>query len=1182
MRGFMKWGSGMRILELDLIAYGLFEKKTLDLSKGREGLHIIFGPNEAGKSTALRALKALLYGIPTRTPDNFKHRYNDLRVGATIRLADGSEIPFIRRKGHKNTLRDENDRKKLDDSFLTKLLSGVNADLFSNFFGINHISLREGGKDILSGEGDAGQALFSAGMGISGLRGVLSNLDEEAKQLFAERAQKPVINQALSELKDVKKMIRDASLSSVDWQHHHDTLKNSLVQKEKLDEEMTALRREDKRLDRIKKSLVPAAKRKEMIREREEMGEIPLLRENFTEERVGTVQTLMNARTVEKETEETLKTIEKEIENVIVPETILRWSDAIERLYKDRGGPDKAQKDLPYLIAQRDQAERDAETILHEVHPQFDSKEAEALQLTAQDKARISELSSQYQALINKNKDSKEKIDDLKRQIEEAKNTIQSMEEPKNTDFLESAIQTALEQGNVETVLKTAARECQQLEDECGINLEALPLWNGSLEGLEKLPAPPEETIDRFETEFSETKNELNKINGLILDEEKKKSDLDQKVDEIQSKGKVPLEEELTQAREKREEGWRLVKAAWLEKKENQEETKRFADTFGLGLPLSSAYEKSVVSADDVSDQLRNEADRAAAYAQLVIEREKCIQRIEDFSNQRDRQNQREKEIQNNWSNLWSFLETEPLPPKEMRSWMRKRDSLIHKSEEFRDKHRQINELKVCIEKCQSQLGRCLESLGEPKDVKDESLQQIIERARRVIKRIEQIAKNRENFETEVSGLEKELEKNIQIQKRAEFDLLQWGTKWADAVKPLGLNREASPGVANAVVGKIAESLEKRKDARGFQDRIDGINREMKQYSAEVKDLAEKAAPDLINQPALSVIDELYVRLNEARKKSDLKTRLIESLEKKTKVLEKARTEINQSNACLHELQREAHCNELDELPEAERKSKRAREIDQNIRNLEERLIELGDGMGVDELIQDAESSDADVLDSQIAGITEQIRELTDKQSKLSETIGAERRELESMRGDSKAAESAETAQEILARIRAGVERYTVVRLASAALRREIELYREKNQGPLLLRAGELFSELTLNSFEKLDTDFNEKDQLVLQGIRSGSGERIDVDGMSDGTRDQLYLSLRLASLERYLKNHEPMPFILDDVLVHFDDERSNAALRLFAEISNRAQVVYFTHHERLLELAQETVGEEILQINRL
>ena len=78
------------------------------------------------------------------------------------------------------------------------------------------------------------------------------------------------------------------------------------------------------------------------------------------------------------------------------------------------------------------------------------------------------------------------------------------------------------------------------------------------------------------------------------------------------------------------------------------------------------------------------------------------------------------------------------------------------------------------------------------------------------------------------------------------------------------------------------------------------------------------------------------------------------------------------------------------------------------------------------------------------------------------------------------------------------------------------------------------------------------------------------VQGMSDGTADQLYLSIRLATLEQHLDAYEPVPFIVDDILIQFDDERSAAALGVLAELSQKTQVLFFTHHARLVELAQK------------
>jgi len=73
---------------------------------------------------------------------------------------------------------------------------------------------------------------------------------------------------------------------------------------------------------------------------------------------------------------------------------------------------------------------------------------------------------------------------------------------------------------------------------------------------------------------------------------------------------------------------------------------------------------------------------------------------------------------------------------------------------------------------------------------------------------------------------------------------------------------------------------------------------------------------------------------------------------------------------------------------------------------------------------------------------------------------------------------------------------------------------------------------------------------------------------MSDGTRDQLYLYLRLATLEQHLSNGEPMPFVVDDILIGFDDNRTRVCLEVLGKLTLSTQVLLFTRHRRVLDLA--------------
>jgi len=178
------------------------------------------------------------------------------------------------------------------------------------------------------------------------------------------------------------------------------------------------------------------------------------------------------------------------------------------------------------------------------------------------------------------------------------------------------------------------------------------------------------------------------------------------------------------------------------------------------------------------------------------------------------------------------------------------------------------------------------------------------------------------------------------------------------------------------------------------------------------------------------------------------------------------------------------------------------------------------------------------------------------------------------MDGSATAAGCAEEAERLLAGLESDVQTYARLKIASVILAKTIEQYREKHQGPLISRASELFSRMTLGSFSRLRAEYDEKGTPILVGIRRENETQVTVDGMSDGTADQLYLALRLASLEQYLANNDPLPFVVDDILLRFDDDRSLATLQVLGELSAHTQVIFFTHHRHLVDLVQSRARE--------
>jgi uncharacterized protein YhaN len=278
----------------------------------------------------------------------------------------------------------------------------------------------------------------------------------------------------------------------------------------------------------------------------------------------------------------------------------------------------------------------------------------------------------------------------------------------------------------------------------------------------------------------------------------------------------------------------------------------------------------------------------------------------------------------------------------------------------------------------------------------------------------------------------------------------------------------------------------------------------------------------------------------------------------------------------------EAGCSDPAGLPEAERRSDLRRRLDAELRELDERLIQLSGGAEPEEFIREAAAVDPDAMAGEVERLKSEIGRLTAEISGFDQTIGRERAELGRMDGGDKAAAVAEEIQAILGGLENDVAHYARLKIAARILETAVERFRRKSQGPILGKASEYFRRITCGSFEGIRADRDGDGTPAIVGVRPEGRETVAVQAMSDGTADQLFLALRLAGLEHYLDANEPMPFIVDDILVKFDDERAAAAIQVLAELSRKTQVIFFTHHRHLVELASETLPGSVLVEHRL
>ncbi|HEV8247259.1 MAG TPA: AAA family ATPase, partial [Polyangiaceae bacterium] len=288
----------MRIARLELVAFGPFTERRLDFSAGVPGgLHLVYGANAAGKSTALRAISDLLFGIPQKTGDDHVHPYQALRIRACLQDGRGQSLVVQRLKRAKDALRDEADQA-LDETVLSRLLGGVDRNMFERVFGLDHERLREAGQMLLKGGGDVGESLFDAGAGGHSVRRVLERLEAEADKLFKPRGKHASINELVDRYKLSRKRVSDALRPPEAYVAQVHDLEKARAECDELKRGLSELREERFRKRELQGALKSIARRAQLLSELELLGPLPNIPEAFIEQRERAQATIAEQRGV--------------------------------------------------------------------------------------------------------------------------------------------------------------------------------------------------------------------------------------------------------------------------------------------------------------------------------------------------------------------------------------------------------------------------------------------------------------------------------------------------------------------------------------------------------------------------------------------------------------------------------------------------------------------------------------------------------------------------------------------------------------------------------------------------------------------------------------------------------------------------------------------------------------------
>jgi len=1153
----------MRIKRLDLKAFGPFTERTLNFDSKEPGLHIIFGPNEAGKSSSLRALKALLYGFLERTPDNFLHANEQLLVGGTLEGAEGRELAFYRRKKRKADLLDH-DGNPMDPGTLATFLHGIEPALFESLYGIDHKTLVAGGKDILDQKVEVGQALFAAGTGISSLKKVLDSLEAEANELFKERGSKQQINLAVTEYKCLKKNVLEASLLPGKWKEHQQRLQEAEAERARLEMERGQKRVEVHQLDRLNKSIPELMVLENLRMQLLELGEVVVLPPEFSEQLREVEQDMRTTRQQLANSMGRLEKLQLKRDGISLNQTLFDHAETIEDLHQRLGEYRKGQQDRGKLDGMRTTYRHDAGVLIEQISPALTLNTVESLRPVLNRKRTIHDLSSRHEALNQQALQAKKQKEAAEKELAVIGETLSSQSAARKSDGLATAMKLAQKAGDIDGQIEETAREIAAGKKRCQAELKRLGLWSGDLEQLLELTMPLVETVRRFETDYSALEKERQQLR-----KDRKKAETDLKAaltdnKEIAYGGEVPSEQELAESRQKRQKGWQILRRQWID----GDEVAMEADEYAPGQAVHDAYEKNVEQADRIADRLRREAERVAKAAALRARIESLEETIREIIRLEENRATRAGSLAGKWLAEWESSRIKPLSPGEMLAWLTDIDKLRFKVTEILNKADEAADRdKMRLQYRKALVGE-MKALGENAEFSSQELAPVLAYAESILADIAQHKAVREKLSDRQALARTAFAKAGKEQEEAEAAKFEWQIQWDKALAGLGLGEKILPSEALDLLEAISNCFEKLEKAQEFQSRIDGIDRDVAKFNIDVLALVEKAAPDLQKLFPDQAALQMHTMLGKARQANELRTKINEEIEALTAEIENAQKALTSLDGRMAELLATARCDQVADLAGAISNFAEYQRLHEMISAAQSSLAKVSDGVSPEEIKLQAASVDVDELPGMIASLKRQIDEdLYPRINAASMLIGEERKELQLMDGSSLAAEAAEKMEQVAARIRRLARQYTKIKLATMVLKDEIERYREKHQDPVLQIASRFFSELTLGSFTGLRTDIDDNDNPILIGVRPDES-RVSVKGMSDGTCDQLYLALRLATLESRLESSEPMPFIVDDILINFDDERSRATLIALADLAEKNQVILFTHHRQIINEA--------------
>lgn len=1149
----------MRFGWLDLRRFGRFTDRRIELSAKVPDLQLIVGPNEAGKSTLRAALADLLFGIEARSPFDFLHNYKDMCVAAMIER-DGERLTFQRLKRNRDSLRDLDDRP-LPDERLAVFLGPVDRAFFERMFALDRHRLEEGGVEILKAKNDLGRMLFEASAGLAHLGELRKELEAEADTLWGPRKkQSRLYSVALDAYEAARKDLHESTVRAQHWQDARKSADAADAALQAAKDRYLALETTRARLERIRRVANHFRQREQLLAGRTALGDVVLLPLDAAARVDAAAQTIAAQATIIAQQQSLIDKAEKEAAAVVVDQSVLRRREEVERLRELRSQVSSHPEDITKRQAEVQLLQSSAADLARQLGWQTDDEAEIARRIpSAVVRAGIKEQLLRFARITEAAQLSAEMAAAAERD-----RAINDQELARLADrAVPSALLAARQDARALGDIAGRRRELVEAVDAARRRLAAamgeLAPWAGDLEALLELHLPDTETVLAHARQEQETAESLRSLQARMRETANALDEARLTAEQIARDRRPPTANEIATARTDRD-------ATWTEIRDGRIAAATAAET----------YEAKVVHADDLADrrylaaadvekleQTRNQIE------QLELRHRRHVAEMETLEAERSR-----------LARVWAALVPDRLSQvaaAAFTGWLQRRQRAIEEADRLDEADTALARFDAAVAKAADGLCKALTDVGAAaaSGVRG-TLAEVLADVDAFVASIETAAARRSELTKQRAKLDVELIAKMAKAEAAAAELAECTQRLANlraaAHLPADLGCDATEAALDLQV-KLRQTLDQIDDIRNA--RIATMQRDLDAFASSARDLAATLAPDLTERDAAAVALALNHRLVEAEKARDRQQRAIADRAEAMKAKAEAEGAQQRAEATLRPLAECAGTDSTDALRAAVARSDEARRIDAALAEETRLILDGGDGLSLVELEKDVAAEDLATMGARLSEIEVQRESARDAREQALLAKKAADDALAAINGSAAAAEAEARRQEALADMASAAERYITVFVAAKLLGWAVDRFRAEKQDPLLRRAGEIFHGLTLGSFAALSVDYD-GDTPHLMGRRD-TGAHVGVDGMSEGTRDQLYLALRLAAIEQHIDKGRPLPFIADDLFVNFDDARAAAGFRALADLARRTQVIFLSHHAHLVDVARHALGDGLM-----